>query len=80
VSANAIPSHLVQVGKAPKDKQFERNVRDSWRKFCELKDNNSPLAFTADELVNALNVSNLAQLQADNIHREFFETNGSSWV
>ena len=84
VSANAIASHLVQVDKAPKDKQFERNVRDSWCKFCKLKDNNSPGPFTADELVNAMTCVKLGTAPGyDNIHPEFLKQlhpRGYDWL
>ena len=73
VKANAVASHLVQVAKAPRDKKFERQVRDRWRSFChQAPDRSPPLDFSLPEIDSALrHVKPGTAPGYDNIHPEF---------
>ena len=73
VKANAVAAHLIQVAKAPRDKKFERRVRDQWRGFCrQAPDKSLPPDFTTADIDSALRrVKTGTAPGYDNIHPEF---------
>ena len=73
VRANAVAAHLIQVAKAPSDKQFERRARDQRRQFLRhAPDKTSPPPFTTSEIDSALKLVKTGTAPGyDNIHPEF---------
>jgi len=85
VSANAVASHLVRVGKTPKVQKHEMSVRDGWRQFLRSSSDSAlPPAFTAEELFTALKAVKLGTAPGyDNMHPEFFThlgPKGLAWL
>jgi len=55
VSASAVAAHLIQVAKAPHDKNFERQVRMQGRTLLQpMPDKSLPHPFTEEEISTAL--------------------------
>ena len=78
VSPNQVATHLINVAKAPKDKPFERTVRDSWRQYRRIKSSSAaPEPFSLAEIVLALqHVKTGTAPGYDNIHTEFLKNLG----
>jgi len=75
VSANKVPSHLVQVTKAPANKAFERQVRNGWHQARQnsATDPRSP-AISPDEVVSALGQTKLGTAPGyDLVYSEFLK-------
>jgi hypothetical protein len=73
VRANAVAAHLIQVAKAPTDKQFVRRIRDQQRHFMRYTpDKNEPPPFSASDIDSALKLVKAGTAPGyDNIHPEF---------
>jgi len=78
VSANAVATHLIQVAKAPHDKNFERQVRMQGRTLLQqMSDKSLPHPFTEEEISAALQKTKPATAPGyDNIHVEFLKNLG----